>query len=607
MNYLRAFAKAIEPLPDLRLSQWANEYAFLSAESSAQAGKWTCYPYQVGMMDAITDPDNEYITYMKSARVGYTKIINHVIGFHIHQDPCPLLVVQPTIEDAEGYSKEEIAPMIRDTPVLAGLVADPKSRFSDNTIKKKVFAGGALTLVGANSARGFRRLTVRKVLFDEPDAYPATAGLEGDQVKLGVRRTETFWNRQIILGGTPTIKNFSRTEHYFSLSDQRYYFVPCPHCGKFQILRFRRLKWPKNEPQRAYFQCKHCKKAIDQRYQRFMIEKGEWRATKPFEGHAGFHIWAAYSYSPNLTWSAIAAEFLKVKDNPDQLRTFLNTVLGKTWEERGEGIEPEIILNRAETFDKNLSSKVLVITAGVDVQLDRLEVEIVGWGPGLESWSLDYIRIPGDPHIAATWQRLDEVLARRWMRPDEIELKIKSMFVDSGYATTDVYRYCYSRQPLGVYATKGQATTGQQIVSKSKKKFKRGLQLFNIATITAKDKIFAMLETKKAGPGFCHFPDHYNEDYFEMLTAEQVFTKYVRGTATRYYRKIRTRNEALDCRVLALAALEKLDPNWTVLQKRFKQYAEKEKDETQRKPKKRPARRSAPARRRTGFVNAWKP
>lgn len=605
MNFYDACAEAIAPHEYLTLNQWAESFAYLSIESSAQAGKWISYPYQVGMMEAITDPANEYISFMKSARVGYTKIINHTVGFHIHQDPCPILVVQPTIEDAEGYSKEEIAPMLRDTEVLKGLVADPRARFSDNTIKKKLFPGGSLTLVGANSARGFRRLTVRKVIFDEVDAYPATAGLEGDQIKLGVRRTETYWNRQVIIGGTPTIKNFSRTEHYFSLSDQRFYHVPCPHCRTMQRLRFKRLKWPAHDPARAYFECKECGKAIGQHHHRAMISAGKWIASKPFAGHAGFHIWGAYSFNPHMTWAAIATEFLRVKDNPDQLRTFINTVLGETWEEKGEGIAPEIIATRKESLDPVLSNQIFVITAGVDVQLDRLECEIVGWGAGLESWSLDYVRIPGDPHLSETWQGLDEILARRWKRKDAIELKIKSMFIDSGYATTDVYRYCYSRQPLGVHPTKGQARVGTQIVSISKKKYRRGLRLYNIATITAKDKLFAMLETQKPGPGFCHFPDHYDDEFFDMLTAEQVFTRYIKGVATRYYRKIRNRNEALDCRVLALAALEYLEPNWNKLKNRFAKVLQKQ-QEGQPGKKQKPATRRKPARRRGGFVNAWK-
>ena len=225
---------AFKPPKKLTLSEWADEYAYLSAESSAEGGRWRTLPYQKGIMDAITDPNVEQVTVMKSARVGYSKILNHIIAYHVHMDPCPIMIVQPTIEDAAGYSKEEIAPMIRDTKCLRGLIADAKAKDSTNTILQKQFPGGTLSLVGANSARGFRRVSRRIVLFDETDGYPATAGTEGDQIKLGIRRTEYYWNRKIVAGSTPTVQDFSRIEQLFGQSDQRKYYVPCPDCGHMQ-------------------------------------------------------------------------------------------------------------------------------------------------------------------------------------------------------------------------------------------------------------------------------------------------------------------------------------------------------------------------------------
>jgi phage terminase large subunit GpA-like protein len=313
---LKALA-AFKPPERLTLSQWADRFAFLSAESSAEAGRWRTLPYQKGMMDAFTDPSVEQITVMKSARVGYTKMVNHAIGFHIHQDPCPIMVVQPTIEDAQGYSKEEIAPMIRDTPVLRGVVSDAKAKDGANTILGKAFPGGTLSLVGANSPRGFRRVSRRVVLFDEVDGYPASAGTEGDQIKLGIRRTEYYWNRKIVAGSTPTVKDFSRIERMFNESDQRRYFVPCPDCGHMQYLKWSHLRWRDNNPETAHYVCEECGVCIEHRHKRWMVERGEWRPTAPGNGkHAGFHIWAAYSYSPNATWSHLVAEFLEAKTNP---------------------------------------------------------------------------------------------------------------------------------------------------------------------------------------------------------------------------------------------------------------------------------------------------
>lgn len=621
MIFETTFAEHLKPPPVLTLSQWAEDHAFLSIESAAVSGRWRAYPYQPGIMDALTDPGHESVIVMKSTRIGYTKIINHSLAYHIHYDPCPQMVVQPTVEDAEGYSKDEVAPMIRDTPAITGLVADSKTRDSNNTILRKVYPGGFLVLVGANSARGFRRLTVRNVYFDEVDAYPPSAGVEGDQIKLGTRRTETFWNRLIVIGGTPTLKHFSRVERHFNQSDQRRFHVPCPICGTFQVLRWKRFIIPEKDPARAHFICKACGLPMDEKHKAAMIGRGKWIPGAEFNGHAGFHIWAAYSFSPKTTWPAIAAEFLEAKDNPDLLRVFVNTVLGETWEDRGEGIEVKAIKKHTEDYPDKLDLGALLVTVGADVQKDRIEAEFVAWGRGFESWSLDYIVIPGDPHFKETWNHFDAALRRRFVRADGLPLRVHSVFVDSGFATGEVYRFTYPRQSRRVYATKGMQTGGAQLVALSKKKYKRGLKLFTVATIAAKDKVFSYLQVKKPGPGYCHFPDHYGDDYFDGLTAEQRFTKMVKGVATYFYKKIRQRNEPLDCRVLALAAVELIAPNWDGLAKNLERKAADESDagaavaEAKTKDEKTipPAdaktakgHRRRPARRKKGgFVNVW--
>ena len=606
-------AAGLMPPPPLTLSQWANEYAWLSPDSgTADAGRWHAYPYQIGIMDAFTDPMVETITFLKSTRVGYTKIIGHSVAYHIHYDPCPQLVVQPTVEDAAGYSKDEIAPMLRDTPILQGLVHEPKSRDSASTVTKKIYPGGQLLLVGANSARGFRRITVRIVYFDEVDAYPPSAGQEGDQIKLGSRRTDSYWNRKIIIGGTPTIKGFSRVEHHFSLSDQRFYRVPCPVCDTRQTLKFKRMKWPKDNPHRAHFICKSCGREIEEKDKHRILTAGAWEPTGLFTGHAGFSIWAAYSYSPKSTWGSIAKEFLECKDNPELLKTYVNTILGETWEDKGEGFEVADIEKTAEAYGARLPNQALIITAGADVQADRIELEVVAWGDGLESWSIDYVVVPGDPFMAATWLAVDKQLLRVFTREDGVKLRISGAFIDSGYATQEVYRFCYKRQPRGVFAVKGQPKPGAQLISLSKKRYKRGLKLYNVATIGAKDKIFAYLRIKKNGPGKCHFPDHYPPEYFEMLTAEKRYTKHTKGVATYYYRKIRRRNEALDCRVYALAALEKIDPQWAALARRLAKQAEEKAGQAalemaarEENPIKFVNHKRRPGRRRGGFVNGW--
>ena len=257
----KAYAAFLPP-KKLTLSAWADKYAYLSVESSAEGGRWRTLPYQKGIMDAVTDPNIEQISVMKSARVGYSKILNHIIAYHIHNDPCSIMIVQPTIDDATGYSKEEIAPMLRDTKCLQGLVSDAKAKDGQNTLLQKLFPGGNLTLVGANSPRGFRRVSRRVVLFDETDGYPASAGTEGDQIKLGIKRTEFFVNRKIVAGSTPTVKDFSRIEKLFKQTNQMRYYVPCPKCNHMQYLRWANFECFENDPSTTIYKCENCNSHI---------------------------------------------------------------------------------------------------------------------------------------------------------------------------------------------------------------------------------------------------------------------------------------------------------------------------------------------------------
>lgn len=564
-SVLREVMQAWRPPKKMTLSQWSDANAYLSAESAAQEGRWRTLPYQAGIMDAMTDPTVEQIVVLKSARVGYTKMLNNLIGYHIHQDPCPIMVVQPTIEDAEGYSKEEIAPMLRDTPVLRGLVAEAKSKDSNNTILSKSFPGGTLSLVGANSPRGFRRVSRRVVLFDEVDGYPPSAGAEGDQISLGIRRSEYYWNRKIVAGSTPTVKGASRVESMFLLTDQRRFFVPCPHCDQFQTMRWSGIQWPKGRPAEAYYVCEHCGSVIEHSQKYSMIERGEWRPTaqpsKP--GMVGFHLWAAYSYSPNATWGQLATEFVEAKGDPLKLKTFVNTVLGETWEEKGERVDENALAARAEDYDTDpLPDGAVILTAGTDVQPDRLVTEVVAWGRGEESWSIEYIETYGNPDLDDVWALHDaSVLNRVYTRADGVQLRVARCCVDTGGANTAaVYEAVKARQAGGVLlGTKGMPGEGKPIIGNPTRSNLAKIPLFPIGTFAAKDLVYGRLKLDEPGPGYCHFPKRHRPGYFQELTAEEVRVKFSRGFSVREWVKIRPRNEALDCRVLATAALASLN------------------------------------------------
>ena len=593
---MRGALEAFRPPEKLTLSEWADRYAFLSAESSAEAGRWHTLPYQKGMMDAVTDPAVEQITVMKSARVGYTKMINHAIGYHVHQDACPIMVVQPTVEDAQGYSKEEIAPMLRDTPCLAGLVSESKAKDGNNTILQKNFPGGTLSLVGANSPRGFRRVSRRVVLFDEVDGYPASAGSEGDQIKLGIKRTEYYWNRKIIAGSTPTVKDFSRIERMYEESDKRRYFVPCPECGEMQVLEWENIKWINNDPETAAYACKGCGVLIPHSKKRWMVERGEWRATAAGNGkHAGFHIWAAYSYSPNARWADLVAEFLEAKSNPEQLRVWINTTLGQTWsDDYSSAMSAEALVERCEDYQEGiLPAGVLAVTIGVDVQGgggtlgERLAISVWGWGRKEEGWLIQYVEIAGDPTRSEVWKRLDEFVTRKW--PHELGYKLKADFiaVDSGgLATSEVYQYARERRAQGVIAIKGSSQRDKPAIGKATrvdinakgKNIKNGAQLFPVGVHSIKNTMAGRLKYTEPGEGYLHFHATTGEDYFKMLTAEKQAIKFRNGFPERIWvKKGGARNESWDTLIYAYACLQllyrKYDRRtiWDQLEKRLEQ------------------------------------
>lgn len=596
----------------MTLSEWADSYAYLSAESSAEGGRWHTLPYQKGIMNAVTDPKIEQITVMKSARVGYSKILNHVAAFHIHQDPCPIMIVQPTIEDAQGYSKEEIAPMLRDTPCLKGVVSEAKSKDGANTILQKQFPGGSLSLVGANSPRGFRRVSRRVVLFDEIDGYPASAGTEGDQIKLGIRRTEYYWNRKIVSGSTPTVKDFSRVERMFLQGDQRRYFVPCPDCGHMQYLKWGNIKWRDDDPDTASYACEGCGVWIPASKKRWMVERGEWRPTAPGNGkHVSFHIWAAYSYSPNATWQNLVEEFLDAKNDAEQLKTFVNTVLGETWEdEYASKVGADALSQRAsveEYQQGNVPSDALLLTIGCDVQDDRLSLSVWGWGREEQGWLVDRVKIYGDPSRGEVWKQLDEILQAPYPGDGDRKLKPLVVAIDSGgHHTAEVYQYARERQNLGVVAIKGMSTKNKPPIGKASKvdlnangkTLKKGAQVFPVGSDTIKSLLFGRLKHNDPGPGYLHFYPTVEKDYFEELTAEKQIMRFRNGFPERIWvKKSSARNEALDELVYAYAALNRV-------------YQIKDRrtlwDQMEKAPEERKSRRSAQARKGgRSFVNQW--
>lgn len=404
LNLFRKVAGVVAPPPKLTVSQWADSHRVLSKESSAEPGKWNTdrAPYQREIMDSISDPDTDEIVVMSSAQVGKSELINNIIGYYIDYDPSPMLLMQPTLEMAEAYSKDRIAPMIRDTPTLTKKVNSPKAKDGNNTLLQKKFAGGHLTLVGANSPASLASRPVRIVLADEVDRFPSSAGTEGDPLSLAQKRTKTFWNYKWITVSTPTIKGASRIEMEYEESTKEQWSISCPSCGKLQP-----YSWPQIRFDSVAMECVHCKEQHAE--VEWKSRPGQWIARNPEATKRGFHLNALAS--PWEKWSRIIEEFKSAKrKGTENLKTWVNTTLGESWEDKTNDQDHEKLISRRIRYNCDVPKEALVLTAGVDVQDDRLEVEVVGWAINDVSYGINYKIFYGDPGQDAVWNQVDAFL-----------------------------------------------------------------------------------------------------------------------------------------------------------------------------------------------------
>ena len=611
---INSAVKLVAPPPVQTVSQWADSKRKLSREASAEPGQWNTdrAPYQRGIHDALNDPRIETLVMMSSAQVGKTEWLLNIIGYYMDYDPSPMLLLQPTLQMAEAFSKDRLAPMLRDTPALKGCVKEARARDSGNTLLHKTFPGGHITMAGANSPASLASRPVRIFLADEVDRYPISAGTEGDPLLLGGKRTTTFFNRKKIYTSTPTIKDASRIEDAYEKSDKRKYYIPCSHCGEKDTLKWANVKWDKDAdgvhmPETAFMICEHCGGMHqDHNKVRRMLDGGEWIASKPLVRTAGFHL--NELYSPWKKWSEVVQDFLDAKGDTEQMKTWTNTSLGETFEEAGDQIEGDSLYLRREIYKAIVPQKAVVLTMGVDIQEDRIEVEIIGWGSGEQSWNVDYRIFTGDVTQPEVWNELAEMFSYEFEHESGNILTIASTCIDSGYQTQLVYDFVYKHRSRRVFAVKGKEGGGRPIVSQSiakkGKSSKRKVDLYIIGVDDAKTLLSGRLKLTDKGAGYCHFPMGRDEEYFEQLTAEKMVTKFKRGFPYREWVKTRTRNEATDCRIYGHAALKLLNPNWQALTERLdpeEEVAQVVKETiTKRhinKVNKRP--------RKSGFVNRW--
>lgn len=541
-----------------------------------------------------------------------TECGNNWLGYIIDHSPAPTMMVLPTDGIVKKNSKIRIDPLLEETPSLRKKVMQKKSRDSGNTINLKQFIGGYLAIVGANSPTNLRSLPIRRVFFDEVDAFPGDSGGEGDPVNLAKKRANTFSRKKFFLVSTPVDESTSRIARQFEISDKRYYHVPCPHCNEYQKLEFTNLKWDKDKPETAAYFCAHCGEEIKEHNKSFMLARGKWIAEAESK-IAGYHLNSLYSPMGWLSWQEIAEEWIDANKRKDRskLKTFVNTILGETWKDKGEAPEWRRLYENREEYEINtIPDGVKFLTAAVDVQRDRLEVEIKGWGEDKNSWSIDYRTFVGDTSNTQDWcwQQVSGLLSNVWKK-GQVQMGIQLMLIDSGYNTQTVYNFVRQFPPNRVRAIKGSDTL-RLIYSQPKdvdlsysgNKMRRALKLWTVGSSHIKSEIYGWLkQLKPTGNesfpvGYCHFPQ-YGEDFFKGLTAEEIQIKFIKGYRKYEWIKIRERNEPLDLMVYNRAAASMIgidrfsDGDWREVEKQVAQPIELGKNETKtvkkaRKPRK---------------------
>lgn len=577
-----ALAEAFRPDPTLTVSEWADTHRMLSSVASAEAGAWRTErtPYLREIMDAlsVTSPIVR-VVFAKGAQIGGTEAGNNWTGYIIAHAPGPMLILMPTDKTAEANVRLRIDPLIEGSPEIRAKVPKRGSKEGGNTLDRKDFPGGVLNIRGANAPANLRSLPIRFLFLDEVDAYELDLDGEGDPIALAQARSRTYGaKRKEFAVSTPTIEGKSRIWTAFEETDRRYYFVPCPECEVFQRIEWSRIRWD-SDTSPPYLVCEASGCIIEERHKPRMLAAGEWRATAESSDPLvrGYHLSALYSPLGWFSWRDARDDFLKAKREKDhaRLKTWVNTVLGECWAEKGEAPPWEALYARRESYERNrVPAGGLVLTAAVDVQRDRLELELRAWGPRLESWSIDHRVFPGDPSRLdgdrSPWPHLDAVLSETW--PHELggRISVSCMAVDSSDQTQTVYNWARRHPPTKVMTVKGTddaatllATPKRIDVRADGKHIPNGVTLWTVGTHVAKSELYGWLRQERPAQGelvptgWIHWPE-YGEEWFRQLTAEQITVKVVRGFRKTQWEKTRERNEALDLHVYGRAAAAQL-------------------------------------------------
>jgi phage terminase large subunit GpA-like protein len=578
------FRRHCRPKPKLSMSEWAERYVVLPSSTTRQAGRvrLAVAPYLRTALDAISDPRTQRVTFIAPSQSAKTTFVIVVVLYYAHQEPSPQLVVQPTISMAEDFSKGRLTPTIEASPELQVVFGKPRARDTSNTILSKHYPSGRIDITGANSPAGLASRPERVVTFDECDRYPEEAGGEGDPISIGEARTRSYQRkRKIVIVTSPTDEPEqdadgrwwgSRGWREYLAGTREVWEEPCPHCGEYQVLTFDRLKWePRPEGdgvirESVCYPCLHCDQPITEEHRPLMRARARFRQTK--EGasleHRSFHVQglsAAFAL-----WDELATEFRKKKNDPVTLKTFLNTALGVVWKDvRMENVT-DVLVARARRYDGRAADEelayeaplgVAVLTAGVDVQHDRLEVTVWGWGVGQQAWLITHEIFHGDPTQKTVWEQLDEWRKLRWRHESGATLKIGAMAVDAGDGNMmqHVINWCGPRLGEQVFAIKGASDPGANLVPRTPKRAKNGrLYVIGVNGLTERWHRRLNMPTDSFGPGYVHLNHRATEAFVKQLLGME--RKYdPKSRRRKWVPRKNTRVEASDCANYALAAL----------------------------------------------------
>lgn len=603
----------LKPLPKTSVSNWADNHRMLSSGISAEPGKWKTSraPYQKDIMNAFTEPGIHRVVVKSSSQIGKSDMMNNVIGRFAHLDPCAIMMIQPTIDMAQDYSKTRIAPMIRDTKVLNNLFYDVKSRDANNTILSKVFPGGRLIMCGANSPAGLASRPIRILLADEVDRFPDSAGTEGDPVDLAAKRMTTFWNSCMGLFSTPTNEGTSRIDEEYLAGTQEEWQHKCPNCGEYHLLRhidmtvdYKEIKTPSGKKtvivNDVKWRCPHCgfsfsEKEMKQTPQKYVSRNAD--ALK--NGIRSFFVNGFTS--PWMTWTRIMREWLEAKGDPEREKVIMNTVFGESYKQKGAFEDEQIFLRRRESYGAELPNGVLLLTAAIDTQDNRLEYEVVGWGKEEECWGIRKGIVLGAPNQARTWKEIDNILDKTYHFADGKGLKVVRTFIDSGgHYTSDVYNYCQKNFHKQRFAIKGRGGPGIPLIYKIAKANNAKAPLILLGVDDGKQQIMDRLSIDSPGPLYFHFPQDegikelsnrgYDDLYFKGIISEHKKVYKRNGVLREIWETTKNvRNEPLDLRNYNLACMKSLQPDWVKLEMLVNGMSETEVKRAVAKPQKKKA------------------